>query len=166
MALTHIDQQGNAVMVDVGDKPLTPREASAQGRIQMNGACFTAVREGKAKKGDVLSVAQIAGIMAVKKTPDLIPLCHALQITHASVELDLLPDSLEVQAVCTVQSFGQTGVEMEALTGVSVALLTVYDMCKAMDKEMLIHGICLLEKSGGKSGHFKRGEPGKPGEAI
>jgi cyclic pyranopterin phosphate synthase len=157
MAFTHIDGQGNAVMVDVGEKPPTHREAIAEGKIRLGAKCFAAVRDGAAKKGDVLGVAQVAGIMAAKKTPELIPLCHMLNITKASVEFTLLPDALEVEAVCAVRTFGQTGVEMEALTGVSVALLTVYDMCKSIDKNMEIYGIHLLEKAGGKSGHFRRG---------
>ena len=162
MALTHIDNQGNAVMVDVGGKDATAREATAAGRIRMSAGCFAAVRDGEANKGDVLGVARVAGIMAVKRTPDLIPLCHVLNITKAGVEFSLHPDSLEVEAVCTVRTFGQTGVEMEALAGVSVALLTIYDMCKAIDKGMEIRGICLLEKSGGKSGLYRRG--GKDGD--
>ena len=158
MPLTHIDGQGNAVMVDVGGKQPTQREAVAAGRIRMSGECFAAVRDGAAKKGDVLGVAQVAGIMAVKKTPELIPLSHSLNITKAGVEFTLLPDSLEVEAVCTASTFGPTGVEMEALTGVAVALLTVYDMCKAIDKGMEIYGIHLVEKHGGKSGFYQRGE--------
>jgi len=124
----------------------------------MSAECFAAVRAGAAKKGDVLGVARVAGIMAVKKTPDLIPLCHMLNITKAAVDLTLLPETCEVEAVCTVRTLGRTGVEMEALTGVSVALLTVYDMCKALDKGMEIGNICLHEKSGGKSGRFRRVE--------
>ncbi|MCL1805705.1 MAG: cyclic pyranopterin monophosphate synthase MoaC [Clostridiales bacterium] len=168
MTLTHIDGKGNAVMVDVGGKPATEREAAAEGRIRMSAECFAAIQGGAAKKGDVLGVAQVAGIMAVKRTPELIPLCHVLNITKAGLELTLHPDKLEVEAVCTVRTYGQTGVEMEALTGVSVALLTVYDMCKAMDKGMEIHSIRLTEKSGGKSGRYQRnanvapsGEDGK-----
>jgi len=157
MGFTHIDGHGNAVMVDVSGKAPTQREAVAKGRIRMSAECFAAVRDGAAKKGDVLGVAQVAGIMAVKKTPDLIPLCHMLNITKAAVEFTLLPDSLEAEAVCTVRTLERTGVEMEALTGVSVALLTVYDMCKAIDKNMEISGICLWEKSGGKSGHYQKG---------
>jgi cyclic pyranopterin phosphate synthase len=160
MTLTHIDPQGNAVMVDVGEKTHTERKAVAKGRIRVSGECFAAIRDKQAKKGDVLGVAQVAGIMAVKKTPDLIPLCHPLAVTKASVEFTLHPDSLDVEAVCTVQTFGQTGVEMEALTGVSVALLTVYDMCKAIDKKMEIYGVYLQEKSGGKSGFFIREDEG------
>ena len=156
MTLTHIDAEGNAVMVDVSEKASTLREAVAKGRIHMSEACFAVVRDGTAKKGDVLGVARVAGIMAVKKTPELIPLCHTLLVTKATVDFTLLPESLEVEAVCTVRTTGQTGVEMEALTGVSVALLTIYDMCKAIDKTMRIDGIALYEKTGGKSGHFHR----------
>ena len=151
---THIDAQGNAVMVDVSDKAATAREAVAVGRIAMSEACFLAVQNGTAKKGDVLGVAQVAGIMATKRTAELIPLCHLLNLSKSRVELSLHPDTLEVEAVCTVRCEGKTGVEMEALTGVSVALLTVYDMCKAIDKRMEIKGIHLLEKHGGKSGDF------------
>ncbi|MCL2122139.1 MAG: cyclic pyranopterin monophosphate synthase MoaC [Clostridiales bacterium] len=158
MAFTHIDKQGNAIMVDVGGKEPSQREAIAKGRIKMSEACFAAVREGSAKKGDVLGTARIAGIMAVKKTPDLIPLCHTILITKASIEFTLLPDTYEVEATCIARSEGRTGVEMEALTGVSVALLTIYDMCKAIDRTMEIGKICLYEKSGGKSGHYLRNE--------
>ena len=151
---THIDDKGNARMVDVGGKASTARTAVATGRIAMNAACFAAVRDKTAKKGDVLGVAQVAGILAAKRTAELIPLCHLLNLTKAQVEFTLLPDSGEIEAVCTVQCEGKTGVEMEALTGVSVALLTVYDMCKAIDKAMVIRDIHLLEKHGGKSGDF------------
>jgi cyclic pyranopterin phosphate synthase len=157
MDLTHIDSRGNAVMVDVSEKAPSQREAIAKGRIRMSDDCFAAIRDRSAEKGDVLSVARVAGIMAAKKTPELIPLCHPLQITRASVDFELLPRTYEVEAVCAVKTLGQTGVEMEALTGVSVALLTVYDMCKAIDKNMELHSICLHEKTGGKSGHFQRG---------
>ena len=157
---THIDAQGNALMVDVSGKAPTARTAVAVGRIAMSEACFAAVRDKTAKKGDVLAVAQVAGIMAAKRTAELIPLCHLLNLTKSQVEFTLLPDSLEVEAVCTVKCEGKTGVEMEALTGVSVALLTVYDMCKAIDKAMEIKNIHLVEKHGGKSGdfHFPGGE--------
>ena len=151
---THLDAEGNAVMVDVSEKPVTSRVAVAIGRIQMSKTCFQAVQQGVVKKGDVLGVAQIAGIMAAKETSKLIPLCHILLLTKCGVEFTLLPETQEIEAVCTVRCEGKTGVEMEALTGVSIALLTVYDMCKAIDKKMLISGIHLVEKSGGKSGHF------------
>ena len=138
---THVDAAGNARMVDVGEKAVTHRTAVAVGRVTMSPECFAAVAEGRAKKGDVLGVAQVAGIMATKRTSDLIPLCHTLLLTKSAVEF-------------TLRCEGQTGVEMEALTGVSVALLTVYDMCKAMDKRMTLGEIHLVEKHGGKSGDF------------
>ncbi len=151
---THVDSAGNARMVDVGGKPETSRTAVAAGRITMSPQCFAMVAQGRAKKGDVLGVAQVAGIMATKRTADLIPLCHTLRLTKSAVEFTLLPEDHAVEAVCTVSCQGQTGVEMEALTGVSVALLTVYDMCKAVDKGMVMGDIRLLEKHGGKSGDF------------
>lgn len=158
MGLTHFDGEGNAVMVDVTEKKVTEREASASGRIQVSREVYEAVKNGTASKGDVLGVARVAGIMAVKRTSDLIPLCHILPLTKASVDFQMLEESLEIKAVCTVKTAGRTGVEMEALTGVSVALLTVYDMCKAIDKGMVIHGICLERKSGGKSGTYYRSQ--------
>lgn len=160
-AFTHVDGAGNARMVDVGGKAPTARTAVATGRIAMSEACFAAVAEGRAKKGDVLGVAQVAGIMAAKQTAGLIPLCHTLLLTKCTVTFALHPDACQVEARCTVQCQGPTGVEMEALTGVSVALLTVYDMCKAMDKRMVISGIHLVEKHGGKSGDFAFEETGK-----
>ena len=151
---THIDTNGNAVMVDVGSKEITARSATAVGHISMSSECFSMVAQGQMKKGDVLGVAQVAGIMAAKRTSELIPLCHPLLTTHCVVEFELLPEKHQVSAACTVECRGQTGVEMEALTGVSVALLTVYDMCKAVDKGMVISNIHLQEKHGGKSGDF------------
>ena len=151
---THIDANGNAVMVDVGGKDITARSATAVGRISMSGDCFEMVAQGRMKKGDVLGVAQVAGIMAAKRTSELIPLCHPLLTTRCSVELELLPEKNQIAVACTVECRGQTGVEMEALTGVSAALLTVYDMCKAVDKGMVISDIHLREKHGGKSGDF------------
>ena len=151
---THIDAQGNALMVDVSGKAPTSREAVAVGRISMSEECFRAVQNGTAKKGDVLGVAQVAGIMATKRTAELIPLCHLLNLTKSQVNFTLYPETCEVEAVCTVRCEGKTGVEMEALTGVSLALLTVYDMCKAIDKRMEIKNIHLVEKHGGKSGDF------------
>lgn len=151
---THIDAQGNALMVDVSGKEPTSRTAVAVGRISMSEACFQAVRDKTAKKGDVLGVAQVAGIMATKRTAELIPLCHLLNLTKSQVNFALHPETLEIEAVCTVRCEGKTGVEMEALTGVSLALLTVYDMCKAIDKRMEIKDIHLIEKHGGKSGDF------------
>ena len=151
---THLDAKGNAVMVDISNKKSTSRIAVAVGRIRMDNVCFAAVCEGTVKKGDVLSIAQIGGIMGVKRTSELIPLCHVLNLTTCSVTFSLCPETSEIEARCTVKCEGMTGVEMEALTGVSVALLTIYDMCKAVDKRMEISGIHLVEKIGGKSGHF------------
>ncbi len=154
--LTHIDQNGNAVMVDVGAKAETLRIATAKGRVRMSAETFETIRTGAAKKGDVLGVARVAGIMAAKRTSELIPLCHPLMLTKCTVDFELLPDTLEVEAACTVQLTGGTGVEMEALTGVSVALLTIYDMCKAIDRGMVLCDIRLVHKEGGKSGVFDR----------
>ncbi|MEG3180753.1 cyclic pyranopterin monophosphate synthase MoaC [Sphingomonas sp. LT1P40] len=148
--LTHLDETGAARMVDVGAKAETQRQAIATGRIAMSPEAASAIRDGLVKKGDVLAVARVAGIMAAKKTADLIPLCHPLALTK--ITLDLTPDTTGVTATATVALTGRTGVEMEALTAVSVALLTVYDMAKALDKAMTITGIRLLEKTGGKSG--------------
>ena len=162
MNFTHIDHQGNAVMVDVSQKAFTARTASACGRIRMSRECYQAVESGTAKKGDVLGAAQIAGIMGAKQTADLIPLCHRLNLSKASVSFRLLPG---VEAVCTVKCTGQTGVEMEALTGVNIALLTIYDMCKAIDKRMVMKDIHLVEKHGGKSGDFSFDGERKDGAA-
>ncbi len=156
MGFTHFDGDGNAVMVDVSDKDVTEREAAARGTIKVSKECFEAVKNGSAKKGDVLGVARIAGIMGAKKTSELIPLCHILNLTRVGIEFWLHEEALEIEAVCTVKVLGRTGVEMEAMTGVSVALLTIYDMCKAIDKTMEIGSIYLVEKTGGKSGCFKR----------
>ena len=150
--LTHFDASGNAVMVDVSEKAVTFREAVAHGIITMNAEAFAAVESGTVKKGDVLGVARIAGIMATKRTSELIPLCHPLPLTKVSVDFRLLPQRRAVEALCTVKTAGVTGVEMEALTGVSTALLTIYDMCKAVDKGMELGEIHLVEKTGGKSG--------------
>ena len=149
---THVDENGSAVMVDVSEKDITSRTAVACGSITMSSEAFAAVAEKRAKKGDVLGVAQVAGIMGAKRTAELIPLCHILLLTKVSVEFTTVPEACRIDAVCTVKCNGQTGVEMEALTGVSTALLTVYDMCKAIDKRMLISDIHLVEKHGGKSG--------------
>lgn len=154
--LTHFDQQGNAVMVDVSEKVATSRMAEAKGTIKVNEVVFEAIKQGTAKKGDVLGVARIAGIMAAKKTSDLIPMCHPLMITKCTVDFKLIEEMHIVEVTCIVKVNGQTGVEMEALTGASVALLTIYDMCKAMDKAMVIGEIKLMEKQGGKSGHYIR----------
>lgn len=152
MGLTHFDENGKALMVDVTDKKETVREATAEGRIFVNKEVFRAIREGTAAKGDVLGVAATAGIMGAKRTSELIPMCHILPITNCRVNFKMEPEECAVLCTCTVKVTGKTGVEMEALTGVSVALLTIYDMCKAMDKAMEIGEICLLKKTGGKSG--------------
>ena len=154
--LTHFDQHGNAIMVDVSGKISTSRMAEAKGTIKVNQAVFNAIKRGTAKKGDVLGVARIAGIVAAKKTSELIPMCHPLMITKCSIDFNLIEEQSMVEVFCTVKVNGQTGVEMEALTGASVALLTIYDMCKAMDKGMVIGEIKLMEKQGGKSGHYVR----------
>ena len=152
--LTHFDAEGNAVMVDVTEKQETSREAVAKGYIQVSADTMTAILEGTSQKGDVLGVARVAGIMAAKKTSDLIPLCHPLPLGTVRVDFRCDVEQRKVHCACTAKVTGQTGVEMEALTGVSVALLTVYDMCKAIDKKMEIGGIHLARKSGGKSGLF------------
>ena len=145
-------------MVDVSGKEDTPREAVARGRIKMSRPVLEAVKQGNTKKGDVLGVARVAGIMAAKQTFTLIPMCHPLMLTKVTVDFTLDEVNSEIEAVCTAGLVGKTGVEMEALTGVSTALLTIYDMCKAMDRGMKITDICLVEKSGGKSGHYERKE--------
>ncbi|WP_367066702.1 cyclic pyranopterin monophosphate synthase MoaC [Oryzisolibacter sp. LB2S] len=152
--LTHFDAQGQAHMVDVGAKSATHRIAVAQGRIEMQPATLELIASGQARKGDVLGVARIAGIMAAKRTSDLIPLCHPLALTRVALEFALLPADAAVQCTATVETVGPTGVEMEALTAVQVALLTIYDMCKAADKRMVMTGVRVLEKHGGKSGSF------------
>lgn len=153
-SLTHFDAQGQAHMVDVGAKPATHRIAVAEGRITMQPATLAIIQSGTAKKGDVLGIARIAGIMAAKKTSDLIPLCHPLALTRVAVDFELLPETSSVRCLATVETVGPTGVEMEALTAVQVALLTVYDMCKAVDKGMVMEGTRVLEKHGGKTGSF------------
>ena len=152
--LTHFDAQGQAHMVDVGAKSATHRIAVARGRIEMHSATLALIASGTAKKGDVLGVARIAAIMAAKKTHELIPLCHPLALTRVAVEFELLAADNAVQCSATVETVGPTGVEMEALTAVQVALLTIYDMCKAADKHMVMTGVRVLEKHGGKSGSF------------
>ena len=153
-ALTHFDGQGQAHMVDVGAKPATHRIAVAQGRIVMNPATLSIILAGNAKKGDVLGIARVAGIMAAKKTSDLIPLCHPLALTRVAV--DFTPNEANSSVTChaTVETVGPTGVEMEALTAAQIALLTIYDMCKAVDRGMTITDVRVLEKHGGKSGSF------------
>ncbi len=151
---THIDQDGNAVMVDVSEKDITERTATAKARVMMQPETLQRIMAGTLKKGDVLSVAQLAGIMGAKKTPDLIPLCHPLALTSVKVELTCNPDENAVEVSGTCKLKGRTGVEMEALTAVSIASLTVYDMCKAVDKGMIISDVRLTYKDGGKSGKF------------
>ena len=155
MSLTHFDAQGHAHMVDVSDKAVTDRIATATGWVRMASETYAIVSEGRAKKGDVLSVARLAGIMGAKRTPDLIPLCHPLPVTKVAVDMTLDPDLPGVRIGATVKTSGQTGVEMEALTAVSVAALTVYDMVKAVDKAMEIGGIHGTLKDGGKSGRYE-----------
>ncbi|SDB26530.1 cyclic pyranopterin monophosphate synthase MoaC [Eubacterium oxidoreducens] len=154
--LTHVNGQGRAKMVDVSDKAITDRIAVARGHISMLPETFDRIKDGGIKKGDVLAVAQVAGVMAAKRTFEMIPMCHPLLLT--GVDIAFYPDEQthEIEAVATVKTTGQTGVEMEALHAVSQALLTIYDMCKAIDRGMSIHNICLLEKDGGKSGHYIR----------
>ncbi len=154
-----MDEQGNARMVDVGGKAVTQRTAVAEGRIVMSAECFRMVREGRIKKGDVLGVAQVAGIQAVKQTANLIPLCHPLYVTKSDVAFELDDASHSIAVRCAAACDGKTGVEMEALTGVTAALLTIYDMCKAADKRMMIQNVHLLEKQGGNSGDFRFEEP-------
>lgn len=154
MEFTHFDEQGNAVMVDVTKKESTTRTAIAKGKILMNDECFRKIKEGAVAKGDVLGTARLAGIMAAKRTSELIPLCHHLSLTKVEIDFELLNDVCGIEAVCTAITVGKTGVEMESLTGVNIALLTVYDMCKSVDKSMTITDIRLCRKSGGKSGDF------------
>lgn len=152
--LTHFDEDGNAIMVDVSGKEVTARIAVSKGTIRVNQEIIDAIVNNRVQKGDTLGVARLAGIMAVKQTSSLIPLCHSLTISSCSIDYEI--DKLKscIHAICTVKTSGQTGVEMESLTGVSVTLLTIYDMCKAIDKSMTITDIHLVQKSGGKSGDF------------
>jgi cyclic pyranopterin phosphate synthase len=154
MSLTHFDAQGQAHMVDVGPKTSTHRIAVATGEIHMLPATLQLIEAGTAKKGDVIGIARIAGIQGAKKTADLVPLCHPLALTRVAVDFSTHNDPSRVTCTATVETHGQTGVEMEALTAVQVALLTIYDMCKAVDRGMTINGVKLLEKHGGKSGSF------------
>lgn len=153
--LTHLDHQGHAHMVDVSDKVITKRTATAQATLMMQPTTLIKVIEGGLPKGDVLATARIAGIQAAKKTSDLIPLCHPLMLTKVTVDINVLSDC-ELEVLCTCSLSGKTGVEMEALTGASVAALTLYDMCKAIDKGIIIQNVSLLEKKGGKSGHWSK----------
>jgi cyclic pyranopterin phosphate synthase len=152
--LTHFDSKGNAVMVDVSEKAITSRTAIAKGKIYVNKEIIEAVLNDKVEKGDVLGVARIAGIMACKKTSDLIPMCHPLMINKCTIDFRVNEEKNYIEAICTAKIDGKTGVEMEALTGVNIALLTIYDMCKAIDKTMEISEIHLVKKTGGKSGEF------------
>ena len=153
--LNHFNQRGEAHMVDVGDKNITQRRAVAQGSIQMQAETLQRIIQGKHKKGDVLGVARVAGVMAAKKTSDLIPLCHPLQLTHVDIQLNADEKEQSVHCIVEVKTAGKTGVEMEALTAVQITLLTIYDMCKAMDRGMLMSDIGLVTKSGGKSGDWE-----------
>ena len=150
--LTHLDENGAARMADVSEKTDTVREAMAAGSIRMSAECFALVKNGAVKKGDVLSVARIAGIMGAKKTFELVPLCHCIGLTGVELEFLMHEENCEIEAHCRTKTVGKTGVEMEALTGVQIALLTIYDMCKAIDRGMVMTDIRLLKKSGGKSG--------------
>ncbi len=154
MEFSHFDEQGNAWMVDVSGKNETKREATARGSIFMSPECLKMVQEGSMKKGDVLGVARVAGIMGAKKTSELIPLCHLLNLTKLTVDFTIHEETNSIEAICTACTTGRTGVEMEALTGVNITLLTIYDMCKAVDKSMEMGCIYLEHKSGGKSGEF------------
>jgi cyclic pyranopterin phosphate synthase len=154
---THFDQAGHAAMVDVSDKPVTHRTATARARVVMTPETLAMIEQGSAKKGDVLGVARLAGIMGAKRTADLIPLCHPLPVTAVTVDLTADPAACAVEITATVRTTGQTGVEMEALTAASVAALTVYDMCKAVDRSMRIEGLRVTHKAGGKSGEFAQG---------
>ena len=152
----HFDSDGNAIMVDVSEKQPTLRTAVAEGTIRVSQAVLEAISGGTAAKGDVLGVARVAGIMGAKRTSDLIPLCHILNLTKLTIDFVIKEESCEIEASCRAKTTGRTGVEMEALTGVSVALLTIYDMCKAMDKSMELTDIHLVHKEGGKSGVYDR----------
>lgn len=160
MKLTHLDDKGRATMVDVSEKPVTHREAVASGSVRMKPGTLALIRDHKVAKGDVLAVARVAGIMAAKKTSELIPLCHPLGITSVELDFKFNVSRATVTIKAVVRCSGQTGVEMEALTAVSAAALVIYDMCKAVDKEMVITDILLLQKKGGKSGEFRRGAGG------
>ena len=154
MELTHLDKNGNAIMVDVSEKEVTHRIATACGKIMVSQEILASIKENTNKKGDVLAVARVAGIMAAKRTSELIPLCHLLMLTKCTIDFTINEEEKYIEAICTVKTDGKTGVEMEALTGVQIALLTIYDMCKAIDKKMVITDVHLLAKSGGKSGEF------------
>ena len=152
--LNHFDSKGNAIMVDVTEKNITQRQAIARGKIFVNKETYDRILQGNMAKGDVLAVARVAGIMATKKTSELIPMCHPLMLTKSQIDFEFNEEEKSITAISLVKLAGQTGVEMEALTGVNVSLLTIYDMCKAIDKNMVISDIHLVEKTGGKSGEF------------
>ena len=156
MEFSHIDEKGKAKMVDVSEKKITRRVAVAEGQIMMLDKTLALIKQGGHKKGDVLGIARIAGIMAAKRTSDLIPLCHPLALSKVTLDFKILDDEGAVQCLAHVETSGQTGVEMEALTAVQIGLLTIYDMCKAVDRGMIMTDIRLLEKAGGKSGHWVR----------
>lgn len=154
---THFNEQGRAKMVDVGEKPETVRTATAMASVLVSQETFDLIQSGGMKKGDVLTVAQIAGVMGAKRTPDIIPMCHPIGLTGIDLNLSLNEEKLSIEIRATVSCAGKTGVEMEALTAASIAALTVYDMCKAVQKDMVITDVCLLEKTGGVHGDFHRG---------
>lgn len=156
MEFTHFDEKGNAKMVDISEKPVTSRTSVVSGAVYMQAETIRLIRDGIISKGDVLGVARIAGIMAAKKVSELIPLCHTLNLSSVTIDFQIDDENKRVEIKTTAHSTGQTGVEMEALTAASIAALTIYDMCKAVDKGMIISDIMLLEKSGGRSGVFKR----------
>ena len=153
--LTHFNESGEAHMVDIGDKDVSARRAVVKGCISMKAETLDLINKGKHKKGDVLGIARTAGIMASKRTPDLIPLCHPIALTHVSVDFEIDDKNNRIECTVSTETRGQTGVEMEALTAAQIALLTIYDMCKAVDRGMVVGDIRLIEKSGGKSGHWQ-----------
>jgi cyclic pyranopterin phosphate synthase len=152
---SHFDKNGNAIMIDVTEKMATTREAIAVGHIKVSSEVMNKIKTGSVEKGDVLTVARIAGIMATKRTGDLIPMCHPLMLTKSSIDFELDTENNKIKVICTAKLEGKTGVEMEALTGATVALLTIYDMCKAIDKGMIIEQVYLQKKTGGKSGTYE-----------
>lgn len=158
MELTHFNAEGRARMVDVSEKDITLRTATAMGRVVLNSETFVLVAEGKMKKGDVLAVAQVAGIMAAKRTWEIIPMCHPIALTGVDISFQMLAEENAIEIRATTKCRGETGVEMEALTAASAAALTIYDMCKAVQRDIVIEQVCLLQKSGGKSGTFIREE--------
>lgn len=158
MELTHFNEEGRARMVDVSEKDATLRTATAMGRVVLNAHTFALVADGKMKKGDVLAVAQVAGIMAAKRTWEIIPMCHPISLTGVDISFQMIPEQGAIEILATTKCKGETGVEMEALTAASAAALTIYDMCKAVQRDIVIEQVCLLRKSGGKSGTFIREE--------